>query len=63
MITIMYQWVFHLYSKHVSHIDLFLIYNHHLSIQIELSVIHPRLERKDQSIVQVFFALFLVQLF
>lgn len=63
MVTIIDQWLFYLYSKYVSHIDLFLISNYHLSIQIDLSVIHPRLEGKDQRIVQAFFALFLVKLF
>ena len=63
MIAILCQWVFSLYSEYVSHISLVLISNHHLSIQINLGDIHPRLEGKDQRITQAFFALFPVKLF
>lgn len=63
MIAILSQCFFSLYSEYVSHISLFLISNHHLSIQINLSVIHSRLEGKDQRIMRAFFALFPVKLF
>lgn len=63
MIAILSQCFFCLYSEYVSHISLSLISNHHLSIQINLDVIHPRVEGKDQRIMQAFVALFPVKLF
>lgn len=63
MIAGLSQWFFSLYWEYVSHISLFLISNHHLSIQINLNVIQPRLEGKDQRIMKAFFALYPMKLF
>lgn len=63
MIAILSQWFLSLYSEYMSHISVFLISNHYLSIQTNLNVVHPRLEGKDQRIAQACFVLFPVKLF